>query len=299
MSSRLLILCPGQGHQHERMFDLARSDVSGAALLDQLDMPVDPDQMFSNRLAQPLIVAATLALWLALRESAPRPALVAGYSVGELSAYGVAGALTAQETVALAATRAQLMDACVAAQPAQTLVAITGPSPQRCAQLIAAERYYVAIDISEESCIAGGPLATLESVQQKISAVGGRSSVLPVGLASHTPYLAPATAPFAAALRQAAFQPLQMPLLSGIAATTVHSPAMAVEQLSRQLAEPILWRGCMDACAEAGITVALELGPGNALARMLQARHPHIMCRAADDFRSLDGIRQWLERHCI
>jgi len=50
----------------------------------------------------------------------------------------------------------------------------------------------------------------------------------------------------------------------------------------------------MDAAAEAGITVALELGPGAALARMLQSRNPNIACRSATEFRSLDGIRSWL-----
>jgi [acyl-carrier-protein] S-malonyltransferase len=54
----------------------------------------------------------------------------------------------------------------------------------------------------------------------------------------------------------------------------------------------------MDACAEAGITVALELGPGAALSRMLQARHPGIACRSVADFRSLEGIRGWLRRQC-
>jgi [acyl-carrier-protein] S-malonyltransferase len=53
----------------------------------------------------------------------------------------------------------------------------------------------------------------------------------------------------------------------------------------------------MDATAEAGMTVALELGPGAALARMLQARHPQIACRSVADFRTLDGIVAWLGRH--
>jgi len=69
-----------------------------------------------------------------------------------------------------------------------------------------------------------------------------------------------------------------------------------MRELPRQIAEPILWRECMDACLEAGVTVALELGPGAALARMLQARHPHIACRSVSEFRSLDGIHSWLGR---
>jgi hypothetical protein len=45
------------------------------------------------------------------------------------------------------------------------------------------------------------------------------------------------------------------------------------------------------------LTVALELGPGAALSRMLHARHPRIECRSVADFRSLDGIKKWLARH--
>jgi [acyl-carrier-protein] S-malonyltransferase len=50
----------------------------------------------------------------------------------------------------------------------------------------------------------------------------------------------------------------------------------------------------MDAAAERGITAALELGPGNALSKMMSARHPGIECRSVADFRSMDGIRNWL-----
>jgi [acyl-carrier-protein] S-malonyltransferase len=52
----------------------------------------------------------------------------------------------------------------------------------------------------------------------------------------------------------------------------------------------------MDAAAESGVTVALELGPGAALSRMLRTRHPDIACRSVSEFRSLDGIVGWLER---
>jgi [acyl-carrier-protein] S-malonyltransferase len=48
----------------------------------------------------------------------------------------------------------------------------------------------------------------------------------------------------------------------------------------------------MDSCVEAGVTEALELGPGAALPRMLHARHPQITCRAVDDFRFLAGVRK-------
>ena len=297
MKSRLLILCPGQGGQHAGMFDLARTDPRAAALLDRFDLPHDPALLFANRVAQPAIVAASLAMWEAIRDFAPAPALVAGYSIGELAAYGVAGALAPAEAVRLAAARASLMDACVENHPAQALAAISGLSLPRIVALVEEDLFHVAIETGADSCIVGGLAAALASVQAKVSAAGGRLTRLPVEIASHTPYMAPAVAPFAHILGATDFHPLKTPVLSGISATPVEGKALSVEHLARQLAEKIVWMDCMDACAEAALTVALELGPGSALSRMLQARHPGIDCRSVADFRSLDGIRKWLARH--
>jgi [acyl-carrier-protein] S-malonyltransferase len=73
-------------------------------------------------------------------------------------------------------------------------------------------------------------------------------------------------------------------------------PEIAIDRLARQLASTIDWAACMDAASEARITVALELGPGAALSRMLRERHPHIACRSVADFHTLDGIVKWVTR---
>ncbi len=85
-------------------------------------------------------------------------------------------------------------------------------------------------------------------------------------------------------------------MLSDVAATLIDGKAAAIDHLARQLAQTIHWADCMDTAAEMGINVALELGPGSALSRMLSERHPAIACRSASDFRSIDGIIKWLER---
>ncbi|HEX8403354.1 MAG TPA: acyltransferase domain-containing protein [Duganella sp.] len=326
--SRLLLLCPGQGAQHRLMFDLARTNAGAGALLDRLAGAMPPgagaaltsasfsgaldalgtagasqtfgivgDQdIFANRNAQPLIVAATLAMWESIREFAPAPALVAGYSIGELSAYGVAGALKPEEAVALAAQRARLMDACLAAHPGQALVALSGLALNRVVTLTTAHDFHISIETGDDSCIAGGPAESAHTLELAVIAAGGRCTRLPVEVASHTPYMRAAVEPFAQALRQSAFGAMTAPVLAGISAMAVTEKIQAVEQLSRQLAEKIRWLACMDACAEGGITYALELGPGSALSKMMQARHPHINTRSVADFRTLDGIRKWLER---
>lgn len=306
MSARLLILCPGQGGQHAGMFDLAAEDPAAAALLGGLrargacaNPPYgDKQALFSNRVAQPEIVAAALVMWEALRHDAPQPDLVAGYSIGELSAWGVAGALAPLEAVRLAQTRAELMDACLATHPGQALLAVNGPPPARTAALVATCGFHTAIVTGADSCIIGGLQSSASDATARLTAAGARVTALPVEIASHTPLMAGAQAPFAEALRTASLHHAQAPVLSGISAARLERREQAIEYLPRQLCEPIVWDECMDACAEAGITVALELGPGAALARMLQARHPSIACRSTADFRSLDGVRAWLRRHC-
>jgi [acyl-carrier-protein] S-malonyltransferase len=52
----------------------------------------------------------------------------------------------------------------------------------------------------------------------------------------------------------------------------------------------------MDAAVESGVTVALELGPGASLSRMLRTRHPDLPCRSVSEFRSIEGIVAWVER---
>lgn len=297
MSARLLILCPGQGGQHAGMFDLARTHPRASEFLDHCLASFDPEAMFENRVAQPAIVAASLAMWEALRERVPAPALATGYSIGELAAYGVAGALSPQDAVALAATRASLMDQAALAHPGQLMAAISALPLERARVLAQAAGFEIAIVTGEDSCIAGGLAEHLPMLESAVQSAGGRLQKLPVAVASHTSLMNGAVAPFAAALAAAPFAAACCPVLSGIAASRVVTKEQAVDHLSRQLAQTIEWSACMDAAVEAGITVALELGPGSSLARMFQSRHPDVACRSAADFRSIDGVLAWLDRH--
>src|SRR3954447_17527202 len=107
------ILCPGQGAQSPSMFDplvrqpaaqaaiAAVERVLGARLCDLSSRPAEAVQ--ANAVAQPLLCGWQLAAWAALRSDLPRPRAFAGYSVGELAAYGCAGALPVETTLDLAA----------------------------------------------------------------------------------------------------------------------------------------------------------------------------------------------------
>lgn len=311
MSLRLAILCPGQGAQHAGMFDMLRNDPLASAFLTQsalsshLQAPLetvlsDPAQLFANRNAQPLIVAAQLAAWQVLREPladlAGAPLVVAGYSVGELAAYAVAGVIDPVESVALAARRATAMTEAASVQPAQGLMSIGGLPLSVAQQCLANHAAYVAIVTGEDTLIAGGAGTALQAAADELAAAGARTSALPVGLASHTPLMQAATGILAAELAALQLGSPGPALLAGVTGQAIADAAQAQALLVRQLVEPIQWAGCMDAMAERGVTVALELGPGAALSRMLRERHPQIACRSLADFRTISGALAWLGR---
>jgi [acyl-carrier-protein] S-malonyltransferase len=296
MSFRLLILCPGQGSQHGAMFDLARTDPRAAQFIAQCAPSFSDADMFENRTAQPLIVSATLAMWEALRDHVSAPALTAGYSIGEVAAHSVAGAIAPQEAVDLAAQRARLMDEAAQSKPDQAMLAVSGLSVERLRDMAAEAGASLAIVTGEDSCIVGGERSCVEPLAAATECLGARCQLLPVAVASHTPLLATAVAPFAAVLASASWMRPACPVLSGIDASRIMDKPHAEEHLSRQLAQTIQWSACMDAAVEAGITVALELGPGASLSRMFRSRHPDLPCRSVSEFRSIDGIVAWLER---
>jgi [acyl-carrier-protein] S-malonyltransferase len=307
MTMRLAILCPGQGSQSPGMFDLAAADEAAAARVEawlrDADGPVSqtslkellahPSAMFDNRSAQPLVVAATLMAWTMLAGRLPRPAVVTGYSVGEISAYAVAGVLPLDRAVAIAAQRAAIMSEVASRGGEQGMAAVSGIAFHAALDLVTQAGCEAAID-TPGALIAGGLRAKLDQLAALAPQAGASYKPLPITVASHTGLLAAAVDPLRSLLGAEAAAPV-LPLLAGVTGAAVHDGLEAATLLARQTANTIRWTDCLDAIAEARVDVALELGPGNALSRMLRERHPHIACRSVADFRSVKGIVAWVE----
>lgn len=312
MSNRIAILCSGQGGQHADMFDILREDARASQLLQTwpleelcghalADILADEHLMFANPIAQPLVVASILANWEAVKGLIPRPVITAGYSIGELASWSVAGALAPDETIRLAALRAKLLQGCITPEQPQVMLAISlSQALIQMAELepvLRAHDFFVAIEVDEDAVIAGGLLGNADALEAAVSAAGGKVTRLPIEIASHTPWMRNAVKPFEDAVTASGMSNPLFPVLAGISGARLHSKDAAASALSRQLAEPIRWQGVMDSLDEAGVTMAIELGPGAALSRMLKARHPHIQCRSVAEFRSLAGLKRWVEQY--
>jgi [acyl-carrier-protein] S-malonyltransferase len=256
----------------------------------------EPERLDTNSIAQPLLCLTELATWAALCDRVATPCAFAGYSVGELASYGCAGALDAGELARLAQLRAALMDA--ASVRPSGLIALSGLRRTEVENLCAGRSAWIAIANGDDALIVGGESATLRALADEAGARGARITCLKVGVASHTPLLAAAVAPFGAALDEATLRVPGVPVVAGVDASWVISRANAIATLAAQIAAPVEWARCLETLYERGCRVFLELGPGSALARMVREhRGPDVIARSVSEFRSLDGVVRWLERH--
>jgi [acyl-carrier-protein] S-malonyltransferase len=282
------------------MFARVGCNADAVSLLQQLEAVLGGspqamaanDARFDNRNAQPLVCAATLAHWLALRTQLPTPMLVLGYSVGELAAHAVAGSLTPATCLALAGTRARLMDM---ASPADSgLMAVTGLVRGDIDPLCARFDVSVAIANGEDHVVLGGLRPALAHLAEQAGAQGARCTLLPVGVPAHTSALQGAADAFAQELRDAAVQAPGITVLAGVDGSPVRTAKAVVDTLAAQLSHTVAWSAVMEQAIERGARVFLELGPGSALSRMLREAHPECEARSVEDFRTLEGVVEWV-----
>ncbi len=301
----LALLFPGQGAQHAAMLPWLWAQPAAAPALQSLSAVLgggwqarlaDAAWLHANAVAQPLLTGLCLAAWRVLAPQLPAPVAVAGYSVGELAAFAAAGVFDDATAVPLAAARAQAMDAAAAGRPAG-LLAVQGPQANARVMALAqpGSDLAIAIRISPERVIVGGPLAALEAGAADWSAAGLRCSRLPIGVASHTPAMAPAAAAFAAQLAQAQLRHARVPVVCNFTGATGRTPAVLAPALSGQIASTVRWDDCMDTLAERQPRCVLEVGPGAALAAMWRERHPGIPARSIDEFSGVEGVVRWVE----
>jgi [acyl-carrier-protein] S-malonyltransferase len=305
----LAILCSGQGGQHAGMFALTGPCPAAHALFAQAAAllghdprswvsGVEATALHANRTAQLLCVLQSLSMAAALEDALPRRRCVAGYSVGEMAAWSVAGLIAPRDALVLTAARAEAMDA--ARRGVQAMLFIRGLSRAVIEGLLVAHDAAVAIVNPGDAVVVGGTQAALQSIAAA-ARLRGATRVVPVGVevASHTPLLREASAAFREQLAHVSVAAAPTPgtrLFSGIDAEVVLSGPDSLDKLASQLSRPLQWAACLDACVEAGADTFLELGPGRALAEMASKAHPGIAARSVDEFNTLEGVRAWLAR---
>lgn len=302
----LALLCGGQGLLSEKIFDLVADRPEAAAIFEEATQLLgkDPrdlvhgdsgDRLGDNHMSQILTVTSALAIHVCIRDILPSQFAVAGYSVGEMAAWNIAGVWTTATALRLTDERARAMDA--AGGLGGRLGYVRGlhrPVVQRLA-----ERYHCSIAIINPGdlfVIGGDESEVAAFCDGALSAGATRADLLAVKIASHTPLLAAAVAPLRQAFATATSggPTAGRLLLAGGDGERVVAATTATAKLAAQVAAPIDWATTLEVLSEFGVTRALDLGPGHALAEMARGALPDVRSYAVDAFHSIEGLRDWV-----
>jgi [acyl-carrier-protein] S-malonyltransferase len=288
--SGLALLFPGQASQAVGMGVQLRSCSEHARRLfqwaDQITaLPITRyceegplDRLTDTAVAQPAVVATSLAALAVLREKAGdllRPIAAAGHSVGEISAYVAAEVLDEQQGLRLVHLRSQAMSAACAAVDG-TMAAVLGLD-EEILRSICAEVSHPSSEVELANLNAPGQVVisgerrAINHALERAKAAGARR-VLPlnVGGPFHSTYMRPAAADFA---RGIDFEPLRtarVPVIGNVTARELRNPDELKLELEVQLYSPVRWTDSLRRLAELGCDRFLALGPGAAVEGMVK-----------------------------
>ena len=268
------------------------SQASGLDLA-RLGTTASAEEITDTSVTQPLVVAATL---LAHQELTRRGLLagadtvVAGHSVGEIAAYAIAGVMSADDAVALAATRGAEMAKACAHEPTGMSAILGGDEAEVLARLAELELVPANRNASGQ-IVAAGRLTALGKLAEDPPAKA-RVRALDVAGAFHTEFMASALDGYAAAAAKIDAREPTLTLLSNADGGPVTSAQDAMGKLVAQLTRPVRWDLCTATIGAHNVTAIVEFPPAGALVgiakRELRGTPPHAVKSPAD----LDGLTE-------
>ncbi len=306
---RLAVLCSGQAGQHRDMLDgllfapeCRNINQAASAALGQ-DVGdwwkgLSEEEIFLNSNAQFAIAYFQMATWSCLFPMLPRPSLVAGYSLGELIACYISGALDAAGTFSLVQARARLMDEAMNVS-GECMVLWRGlASPAMLARrdsMVSALGLSTAIVRKEGEMVLAGKPDAISEFYSAFKPANPNLVLLPVRIPSHTRHLARASESFRELLDASPISSPEIPMVGSVRGTPIRTRSELVEALAIQLSNTLRWDRCMDLIAESGMDAAIEIGPGSDLARLMQTAHPEVKSHAVEEFRNPAALAGWLK----
>ena len=265
---QIALLFPGQGSQTADMRETVerqRPDLLELALEE-----VGPD-LFERaaegtRWAQPAIYCAALA---GHEELGTQADVMAGHSLGEITALVAAGAIGAEDGLRLVAARGRLMQEAAeeTGDGGMTAVRARDGNREAIAEVAAAANVAIANDNAPDQLVLSGALSALDEAEAELKERGIRGKRLPVAGAFHSPLMEPAVTPFRAVVEEIDFAEPRMPVMSCVTAQPFDD---VPELLVRALTEPVRWLEVVRALEARGVAEFVETGPGQVLTGLVK-----------------------------
>jgi len=232
-----------------------------------------PEQeLLLTKNAQPAILTTSIAALAALEEAypeLPQPAFVLGHSLGEYSALVAAGALEFEDAVRIVRERGLAMQEAVP-EGHGAMAAILGGDAEAvtklCQDAAAGEVLAPANFNAPGQVVIAGTRAAIDRAIGLAKTRSLKSIPLKVSAPFHSSLMAPARDRVQAALQQITVADPRFPVVVNVLAEPVNSGAQLAKLLVAQVDHAVLWEQSVHAIARAGVTRALEIGPGQVLA---------------------------------
>lgn len=233
--------------------------------LARLGTTATAEEITDTAVTQPLVVASALLAFedLDRRGLVPADTIVAGHSVGELAAAAIAGVISADDAVALAAVRGAEMARACALEPTGMSAVLGGGEDEVLARLAELDLAPANMNAAGQ-IVAAGRLSALEELAAN-PPEKARVRVLPVAGAFHTRFMAPAQDAVAAAAAKITPSDPTHTLLSNYDGKPVTSGADALERLAAQVTRPVRWDLCTAYLRAAQVSRIVELPPAGTL----------------------------------
>lgn len=230
----------------------------------------DPDRLLrQTQYTQPALFVVGALQWRALRDSGAvqDDTVLAGHSLGEITALHSAGALDFASGLRLVVERSRLMGAVSGG----AMAAVIGLSQDAVADLLASGRR-LSIDVANvnslDQIVISGPEADVRACSEMFAAAGARFVPLAVSGPFHSRYMREAAARFGDALRQTRFGRQRHVVVANVTAEPYGDDPASL--LTRQLVAPVRWYETIGWLLDRGFTVT-ETGPGQVLTRLTRA----------------------------
>lgn len=250
----------------------------------------DADRIRDTRVAQPLIVAASLLSWHAL---ADRDAIgaVAGHSVGEFAAAAAAGIVSDEDALGMVGLRGRAMAEASATVPTGMRAVIGGDRDE---VLTALE----GLDLTPANHNGGGQIVaagTLDNLEALSADPPKGTRVIPLQVAGafHTPFMEPAVEALRDAAAKVSPSTPARTIWSNRDGRTVSDGDEFLRALVTQVASPVHWDLCMESFADAGLTGLVELAPAGALvglAKRALRGVPAVALKTPEDLDAADTL---------
>jgi [acyl-carrier-protein] S-malonyltransferase len=247
---------------------------------------------------QPALYVHSIAAWRTFIHLYPefKPALMAGHSLGELSALTTAGALSFSDGLRLVRTRGELMKRAGELNPGGMAAILGGDIPMLDRVCLEASTADEIVQVANDNCpgqvVISGHKPALERAMEAVKAAGAkRAKALPISIAAHSPLMDSIQKDWDAAVDACTIETPVVPVVGNVHAKQMLTADELRADIKAQMQSRVRWTESVQEMRRNGVETFIEAGSGTVLLGLIKridASAPGWALGAPQDFAALN-----------